>query len=188
MAALAISAEVSPNVASRRVLSVGAGPLNDAEQTWTAEWNRQGYKVVRLDLDPRNLPDICASMTDMGEIGSYEVVYCCHALEHLYPHEVGRALKEFHRVLSPGGTAVIMVPDLEDVRPTEEILDIPTMGPVTGLHLFYGDAYQIEQYPFMAHHCGFVQQTLEKAMLAAGFADVNVRRAAAYNLIATGRK
>jgi hypothetical protein len=69
-----------------------------------------------------------------------------------------------------------------------EVLDIPAMGPVTGLHLFYGDASQIEQYPFMAHHCGFVQQTLEKAMLQAGFTDVNVRRAAAYNLIATGRK
>jgi SAM-dependent methyltransferase len=175
-------------VATRRVLSVGSGPDNAAEASWTAKWELEGYQVIRLDIDSRNKPHICASMTDMGDVGTHEVVYCCHALEHLYPHEVPKALSEFYRVLSSGGVAVIMVPDLEDVRPTEDILDIPTMGPVTGLHLFYGDASQIEQYPFMAHHCGFVRQTLEKAMLRAGFVDVNVKRAAEYNLIATGRK
>ena len=151
-------------------------------------WAREGYKEVRLDIDPRNKPDILASMTDMGEIGSYEVVYCCHALEHLYPHEVGKTLKEFVRVLSSGGTAVIMVPDLENVKPTDEILDIPLCGPITGLHLFYGDATQIEQFPHMAHHSGFVQDTLTRAMKQAGFSNVNVRRAAGFNLIGTGQK
>lgn len=172
----------------RRVLSVGSGPDSGAEQSWTQKWEVEGYQVVRLDIDPRNSPDICANMTDLGEVGSFDVVYCCHALEHLYPHEVHKALAEFYRVLVPYGSAVIMVPDLEDVRPTEEILDIPTMGPVTGLHLFYGDASQIEQYPYMAHHCGFVKDTLQRAMRLAGFANIQVRRAAAYNLIATGQK
>jgi len=151
-------------------------------------WEHEGYKEVRLDIDPRNKPDIVASMTNMGEIGSYEVVYCCHALEHLYPHEVGKTLCEFVRVLSPGGTAVIMVPDLEGVKPTDEILEIPLCGPITGLHLFYGDATQIEQFPHMAHHSGFVQDTLARAMKQAGFVNVNVRRAAGFNLIGTGQK
>lgn len=172
----------------RRVLSAGSGPMNAAEQTWTDEWVRQGYQVVRLDLDPRNEPDICASMTDMGDIGSFDIVYCCHALEHLYPHEVPRALAEFYRVLAAGGYAVIMVPDLEDVEATDEPLEHPEVAPYTGLHLIYGDAAQIEQYPAMAHHCGFVAQTLGKALLAAGFSEVIVRRAKAYNLMATGRK
>lgn len=172
----------------QRVLSVGAGPNTPIEASWTRKWNDEGYEVVRLDIDDRNEPDICASMTAMGDIGSYEVVYCCHSLEHLYPHEVPRALREFHRVLSPGGYAFIMVPDLEDVKPTEDILDIPASGPITGLHLMYGDASQIEQYPFMAHHCGFVRKTLEDALVAAGFAEISVRRAAEYNLVATGKK
>jgi hypothetical protein len=40
----------------------------------------------------------------------------------------------------------------------------------------------------MAHHCGFVKDTLQHAMRLAGFANIQVRRAAAYNLIATGQK
>lgn len=183
----------------KRVLVAGSGP---AEPTWVAEWERQGYVVTHLDIEPRNNPEIVASMTDMGEIGTYDAVYCCHALEHLYPHEVPRALKEFLRVLESGGHAVIMVPDLEGVQPNDVPLDMGTTtpegfttaattgdgGPITGLHLFYGDASQIEQYPYMAHHCGFVKETLERAMLLAGFTEVSVKRIVSHNLIASGRK
>lgn len=169
----------------KRVLIAGSGP---PDNEWDSKWNREGFAVIRLDIEPKTNPDFCASMTDMGEIGSYHAIFCCHALEHLYPHEVGQALKEFVRVLEPGGKAVIMVPDLEDVRPTEEVLDIPLSGPITGLHLFYGDSTQIPTYPHMAHHSGFVQKTLEHAMEMAGFRDISVRRAAGYNLMATGEK
>jgi SAM-dependent methyltransferase len=172
----------------RRVLSAGSGPENEVELTWNQEWNRQGYEVVRLDIDPRSEPDILASMTDMGEIGSFDVVYCCHALEHLYPHEVGLALKEFLRVLKPGGYAVIMVPDLEDVRPDETLLDYPKAGLITGLHLFYGDYCKIPEFPHMAHHSGFVKKTLYCAMVTAGFINVVTTRAPSYNLIGTGQK
>lgn len=186
----------------RRVLSAGSGPDSPEDSSWRIEWKRQGFKVVRLDIDPRNHPHICASMTAMGEIGTYEVVYCSHAMEHLYPHEVPKALSEFYRVLEPEGHVIILVPDLEGVQPTEDPLNMTeTLGDgtvrtacagngglITGLHLYYGDASQIEQYPFMAHHCGFVQKTLGAAMVAAGFRCVEVKRIAAYNLIATGRK
>lgn len=181
---------VAARIVSPRVLIAGSGPTHGDHPgaAWTAEWKRQGYQVTNLDIDPRNEPDIVASMTDLGKIGSYEVVYCCHALEHLYPHEVSTALREFYRVLSPSGLLMVMVPDLEDVRPTEEILDIPLCGPITGLHLFYGDAQLIEQYPHMAHHSGFVKETLAGALSAAGFANVHAKRLTHYNLVATGEK
>ena len=172
-------------VYSKRVLLAGSGPR---ENSLDLKWKTEGFEPINLDIDPRNKPDIVASMINMGEIGTFEVIYCCHALEHLYPHEVSKALSEFLRVLSADGTAMIMVPDLEGVPATDDILDIPLCGPITGLHLIYGDATQIEQYPHMAHHSGFVQATLNRAMNAAGFIDVNVRRAAGYNLIGTGKK
>jgi SAM-dependent methyltransferase len=158
----------------KSVLVVGSG--HDAGEYW------EGYRVTRLDIDPETHPDIVASMTDMGAIGPFSAVYCSHALEHLYPHDVPTALAEFRRVLVPGGVAVVVVPDLEGVAPTDDVL--PGTG-LCGLHLFYGDASLIPTQPYMAHHCGFVASTLEAAMTAAGF-KVKTQRASNYNLIGVG--
>ena len=138
-----------------------------------------------MDIDPATKPDVVASMTNMGDIGSFDTVYCSHALEHLYPHEVPIALAEFWRVLKPGGTLVVMVPDLEGVEPTERAL--PGMG-LSGLHLFYGDAARIKDAPYMAHHCGFVAETLGDALTATGFVEVETQRETLYNLLGIGRK
>lgn len=162
----------------RSVLVAGSGP-DEGEQ-----WAAQGYRVVRLDIDPGVKPDIVASMTDMGDVGPFDVVYSTHALEHLYPHEVPVALAEFHRVLRRGGMAVVLVPDLEGVPATDEVLPGSSL---TGLHLYYGDARLIPDHPHMAHHSGFVERTLRAAMEAAGFA-VDTKRMSYYNLMATGLK
>jgi hypothetical protein len=70
----------------------------------------QGWSVVRLDIDPRTEPDIVGSMTiPWGSSAPTRPSWCNNALEHLYPHEVNRALAEFYRVL-PGGRAVIRFP------------------------------------------------------------------------------
>jgi SAM-dependent methyltransferase len=120
-----------------RVLHVGCGGVI------LPHWF-EGMQEVRLDIDPDMKPDIVASMTDMGEIGEYEALFCSHALEHLYPHEVQKALAEFKRVLKPEAHAIIFVPDLEDVRPTEEILLVSPAGPITGLDMIFGHRVQLE--------------------------------------------
>jgi len=160
-------------------LSVGSGPEE------IPGWGEAGYSVVRLDIDPSTNPDIVASMTAMGPIGPYDIVFCCHALEHVYPHEVPVALAEFYRVLSRGGMAIILVPDLQDVPPTDDAL--PGMEGYSGLHLFYGDAKQIAAHPYMAHHCGFVESTLRAAMEAAGF-QARTQRMERYQLMGIGIK
>ena len=71
---------ITPAVVSsqnlRRVLSAGSGPICETEKPWLDEWKRQGYEVLRLDIEPKNEPDFVASMTDMGDVGTYDVVYC----------------------------------------------------------------------------------------------------------------
>lgn len=53
--------------------------------------------MVRLDV------------TNIGEAeGSYDVIYCSHVLEHV-PNDA-QALREFYRVLKPGGWALLLVP------------------------------------------------------------------------------
>lgn len=123
-------------------------------------------------------------MTELGDIGPFDTVYSSHSLEHLYPHEVPVALREFNRVLRPGGIVVVMVPDLEGVPATDEVLPGSRL---TGLHLYYGDARFIPEHPHMAHHSGFVESTLRAAMEAAGF-EVTTKRMSNYNLLGMGIK
>lgn len=123
-------------------------------------------------------------MTELGDIGPFDAVFCNNALEHLYPHEVNKALREFYRVLKPGGGAIILVPDLQDVKPTEDV--IPEIG-MCGLHLIYGDAALIEEFPYMAHHSGFIEETLKRVMEMAGF-KVEVKRLPCHQLMAVGTK
>lgn len=168
------------------VLIAGSGPDG------VSEWAGSQLKPVRLDIDPRNNPDICGSMLNIGDNGPFDAVYCCHALEHLYPHEVNRALIEFQRVLKPGGLVVIVVPDLEGVSPDGKVLkDYPgyNLGVrLCGLHLFYGDASQIEEFPYMAHHCGFIKETLHEALQQSGLINCRSERMGGYNLMAIGVK
>lgn len=163
----------------RTVLHAGCGrePLPD----WLGDCDE-----TRLDIDADVQPDIVASLTDMGDIGPFDAIYTCHTLEHLFPHEVSVALDGFRRVLKPGGVAIILVPDLEDVRPTEEVVYDSPAGPVCGLDMFYGMARLIALSPYMAHKCGFIAATLGKALGAAGFSQSHTYRLGGYNLVGIG--
>lgn len=159
------------------LLHVGCG------KTPLPEW-AEGYTEVRVDVDDRCNPDIVASMLDLGEIGEYDALVCNHALEHLTPYEVDIALQEFKRVLKPGGYALITVPDLEDVRPTRDVVYESEAGPVTGLDMYYGMEKFLPLSPFMAHKTGFIRDTLLDTVKRAGFSAVEVRRTSFWNLLA----
>jgi ubiquinone/menaquinone biosynthesis C-methylase UbiE len=151
-------------------------------------WFGDKYEEVRLDIDPEVKPDIVASLVDLGDIGTFGLVYTSHCVEHLYPKDVRTALAEFYRVTAPGGSTVVIVPDLEGVQATEEVLYECDGGPITGLDMIYGCRNDMENNQFMAHHCGFVTETLEKAMKAAGFESVTMKRLPQHNLMAVGQK
>ena len=123
-------------------------------------------------------------MTDMGDIGTFDAVYCSHALEHLHPYDVPVALGEFLRVLNPNGFVLVLVPDLEDVKPTTETLYVAACGPVTGRDLYYGHAGMSASHPYMAHRTGFVSDTLRDEFTNAGFSQVVVERKPEHNLLA----
>lgn len=162
------------------VLHVGCG--REPLPAWLGDW-----RETRLDIEPLSDPDIVASMTAMGPIGPFDMVFSSHCLEHLAAHEVATALGEMRRVLRPGGAVVVVVPDLEDVRPTEDVVYVSAAGPITGLDMYYGLRSALPHLPHMAHRMGFVSATLAGALKAAGFAQVQTERAADFNLIAVGR-
>lgn len=149
-------------------------------------WLPNKYEEVGLDINPNCNPDIVASFTDLGEIGTFDLVYSSHCLEHLTPSEVDRALRECYRVLNPKGALLLIVPDLEDVKPTNEVLFEAACGPVTGLDMYYGHAESVKTNPYMQHKTGFVKETLEQALSKAGFQTVVVNRINDYNLMGGG--
>lgn len=118
----------------------------------------------------------------------FRAIYSSHVLEHLFPHEAPKALSEFLRVLETNGSAVIFVPDLEDVRATEDVLFNCIAGPITGLDLIYGHRRELVDRPHMAHRNGFTAKTLGKLMEDVGFREVRTKRMFDYNLLAVGRK
>lgn len=131
---------------------------------------------TRLDIDSECSPDIVATMVMLGDIGSYDTVYCSHALEHLHAHQALQALREFRRVLNDGGQAIIIVPDLGDVRPTFDVVYQSPHGPVTGFDMFFGQPNLVQESLYMAHRCGFVEATLWQALDAAGFSSIKIIR------------
>lgn len=127
-------------------------------------------------------------MLDVGPIGPFDVVLCQHALEHVAPHDVKRALGEFRRVLKPGGHAIVFVPDLQDVEPTAEVVMHTPAGPITGHDLFYGFGPALAEHPHMAHRCGFVADTLKAAFIAAGFSAASAMRLGNFDLFGAAVK
>ena len=95
-------------------LHVGCG---GASKKHLKGFNSDEWKEIRFDIDKKVNPDIVGTLTDMSlvESSSVDAIYSSHNIEHIYPHEIPRALKEFHRVLKPEGIVVITCPDLQTV-------------------------------------------------------------------------
>jgi SAM-dependent methyltransferase len=163
------------------VLHVGCGPRGATPLP--AILAGPGWHEVRLDIDPGVEPDVVGNIIDLVNVepGSVDAVWSSHNLEHVFDHEVPLALGEFLRVLRPGGTAYVQVPDLEAParailkgRRASTLYDSPA-GPVRPLDMLYGFGPAIaDGQHYMAHKCGFTRHTLAGRMRKAGFATVDV--------------
>lgn len=173
----------------RRALYVGCGGDHIPQYLMDSLGD---FEEVRLDIDPEWGPDIVASILDMGDIGQFSFLYTSHTLEHVYPHEVPIALREFRRVLSDDGCAIIFVPNLEGLTlSSNEVLYESPAGPVTAFDMIYGlRAHVAERPDTFAHHTGFTGERLKAALLEAGFSRVEIPKGEAfkYNLMAVARK
>lgn len=158
-------------------LHIGCGHKRK-DQT-TRGFNSAQWTELRLDIDPSVQPDIVGTMTDMAAVAdaSIDAIFSSHNLEHLYPHEVPLALREFLRVLKPDGFAVITCPDLQSVcrlvaedKLTEPAYIAPA-GPIAPLDILYGHRASLARGNlYMAHRCGFTQKVLIATLQAVGFA------------------
>jgi SAM-dependent methyltransferase len=166
------------------VLHVGCGSRSPANLVHK-RFQGPEWREVRLDIDPSVRPDIVASIVDLKPVDSTSVdaIWSSHNLEHVSAHEVPDVLASFFRVLRPGGSALITLPDLQAVAKQiavgklEDTLYTSPAGPIMPLDVVYGHGASIAGgNDFMAHRTGFTAKTLEGKLRAVGFADVSVQR------------
>jgi SAM-dependent methyltransferase len=157
-------------------LHVGCGPQN---KTQIKGFDNDDWEEIRFDIDENVNPDIVGTLTDMSLVttGSVDAVYSSHNIEHIYPHEVPIALKEFYRVLKDDGIVVITCPDLQSV--CESVVNDKLLEPlyeteeghqISPIDILFGWRLPIAQgNEYMAHKGGFTYSVLNGAFFEAGF-------------------
>lgn len=162
----------------KEFLHVGCGKKNISD----TPFNNSNWKEIRFDIDPSVSPDVIGTMTEMNKIkdNSLDAIYSSHNIEHLYPHEVVIALKEFKKKLKPSGFTLITCPDLKSVcsvvaqdkflEPLYRTLRGEMIAPID---IIYGKRNSIEKGSiYMAHKCGFTEKALISVLHESGFIQV----------------
>jgi SAM-dependent methyltransferase len=175
------------------LVNLGSGPKG---QSWLpamfAEWRQ-----FRVDLDPNAAPDLLSDITDLSAIksGSADAVWSAHCIEHLYLHQVRKALEEAYRILADDGFLCVIVPDLQAIaglvaadRLHETVYQSPA-GPITAHDMIFGYGGALAKgHTNMAHNCGFTPALLLQKLQEAPFAQIVLRRRSNHELAAVARK
>ena len=131
----------------------------------------EGWEV--LNANPAPYVDHTGNANDLSRFAdnTFEEIYASHVVEHLdYNGELQNTLKEWHRVLMPGGILFVSVPDLDVLA--RLFLDT---GRLTVderffvMRMMFGG--HVDQYDY--HVVGLNGQFLAGFLHAAGF--VNIR-------------
>jgi len=184
----------APAPARRKVVvNLGSGPRPLSRlPPFFADW-----REFRVDIDPASGPDLLADVTDLSTIrsGSADAVWSAHCIEHLYLHEVTKALEEARRILADDGFLCVIVPDLQAIasyvetdRLLDTVYDSPA-GPVTAHDMIFGFGRDLASgRPRMGHHSGFTTSVLLRKLREARFAEIILRRRATLELAAVAWK
>ena len=164
-------------------LHVGCGQKR--KDRTTSGFAKENWKELRFDINESHEPDYVGTITDMSavETSSMDALYSSHNIEHVYAHEVPKALAEFKRVLRPDGFVIITCPDIQAIcalvaegKLTEQAYSSPA-GPITPHDVLYGHGASIAGGDlFMAHRCGFTQKVLEKTLEVSGFVSLGTAK------------
>lgn len=113
--------------------------------------------------------DHCADVSklDMFQDCSVLHIYACHVLEHFDRHTYMNVLREWHRVLAPGGTLRLAVPDFEAVASLYY-----QQGLVDGLTGLVGLVVGGQRDSTDYHQMIFDKNLLTTSLLNAGFSSV----------------
>ncbi len=128
---------------------------------------KPGWEI--LDVNPGPLVDHIGNAVDLSRFsdGTFAELYASHVLEHFdYKEGLLAALKEWHRVLAPGGTLRVSVPDIDVLAGLllqRQMLDVNQRFHV--MRMIFGGHVDAHDY----HLVGLNQEFLAGFLDAAGF-------------------
>jgi ubiquinone/menaquinone biosynthesis C-methylase UbiE len=159
----------------KNLLHIGCGFSNKSH---LKGFNNNNWKEIRFDIDENVKPDIQGSLTDMNAVktANFDAIYSAYNIDHIYPHEVPVALKEFYRVLKDDGFVVLRCPDIQKVceaivqdKLLESLYESP-IGPISPIDIIYGNRKSIAKgNKYMSKKCGFTYTVLNNSFGEAGF-------------------
>jgi predicted SAM-dependent methyltransferase len=124
-----------------------------------------GYSMMSVDIRGEVRPDIVAPLDKIPvPDGSYDLVFASHVLEHVKRADTYKTLKEWRRVLKPGGKLQLVVPDLETAA--IELLSCKTTQDT--FDILWG----AQNHDFNVHYSGYTWQLLDATIKKFGF-EVN---------------
>lgn len=121
-------------------------------------------------------PDVLCDLHRLAPFGneSADEILSVHVVEHFWRWEVRDILREWVRVLKPGGRMVLECPNLESAcRHFLENIDLHAREDQNGqrsMWVFYGDPAWKD--PYMIHRWGYTPQSLATLMQEVGLVDV----------------
>ena len=128
-----------------------------------------GWTVLNIAPGPQ--VDILGDCSDLSAVRdeSCAVVYASHVVEHLgYEAALPRALKEFNRVLAPGGQVMVAVPDMDILCRLFTVSDLTGDERFHVMRMMFGGRMD----PYDVHLVGLNGDFLGAYLTAAGFVDL----------------
>jgi len=125
-----------------------------------------------LNANPAPYVDHVCNANDLSRFAdnTFFEIYASHIVEHLdYINELGSTLKEWYRVLMPGGTIYISVPDLDVLA--ELILEknkLTVNERFFVMRMIFGG--HVDKYDY--HVVGLNEEFLTEFLNAAGFSNI----------------